>query len=77
MLRFWNTLLRMDLSTVESCVEPLPDKILQAGLGGKGLGSHLLLKEAPPQAEPLSAANPLIFTCGLLTLIVLQSSHSN
>ncbi len=74
LLGFWNALLRVDLSTGESCVEPLPDKILQAGLGGKGLGSHLLLKEVPPQVDPLSAANPLIFTCGPLTATAMPGA---
>jgi aldehyde:ferredoxin oxidoreductase len=45
---FFNQLLRIDLSNKKSIVEPIPDSILRTYLGGKGLGSYLLLKENPP-----------------------------
>lgn len=36
-------------------------------LGGKGLGTRLLLEQNPPQVDPLSAENRLIFACGPLS----------
>jgi aldehyde:ferredoxin oxidoreductase len=63
---FFNRLLRIDLSSNKTTVEPIPDSILQSYLGGKGLGSYLLLKENPPHVDPLSPQNRLIFTLGPL-----------
>ena len=63
---FFNQLLRIDLSKQRSSVEPIPDAVLQSYLGGKGLGSYLLLKENPPHVDPLSPQNHLIFTLGPL-----------
>jgi aldehyde:ferredoxin oxidoreductase len=63
---FFNRLLRIDLSSNKTTVEPIPDSILQSYLGGKGLGSYLLLKENPPHIDPFSPQNHLIFTLGPL-----------
>jgi aldehyde:ferredoxin oxidoreductase len=63
---FFNQLLRIDLSRKKASVDPIPDSILQSHLGGKGLGSYLLLKENPPHVDPFSAKNRLIFTLGPL-----------
>lgn len=63
---FFNQLLRIDLSLRKSTVEPIPESVLQSYLGGKGLGSYLLLKENPPQVDPFSPENRLIFTLGPL-----------
>src|SRR4030067_253063 len=63
---FFNQLLRIDLSKQKTTVEPIPDSILRSYLGGKGLGSHLLLKENPPHVDPFSPENRLIFTLGPL-----------
>ncbi|MBS3920925.1 MAG: aldehyde ferredoxin oxidoreductase family protein [Deltaproteobacteria bacterium] len=63
---FFNRLLRIDLSDKKTTVEPIPDSILRSYLGGKGLGSYLLLKENPPHVDPFSPENHLIFTLGPL-----------
>jgi aldehyde:ferredoxin oxidoreductase len=63
---FFNQLLRIDLSKQKSTVEPIPEAILRTYLGGKGLGSYLLLKENPPHIDPFSPQNRLIFTLGPL-----------
>ncbi len=63
---FFNQLLRIDLSKKRWTTEPIPDSILKSYLGGKGLGSYLLLKENPSQVDPLSPENHLIFTLGPL-----------
>ena len=63
---FFNRLLRIDLSKKKTTVEPIPDSILRSYLGGKGLGTFLLLKENPPHVDPFSPQNRLIFTLGPL-----------
>ncbi len=63
---FFNRLLRIDLSKEKTTVQPIPDSVLKSYLGGKGLGSYLLLKENPPHVDPLSPENHLIFTLGPL-----------
>jgi aldehyde:ferredoxin oxidoreductase len=63
---FFNQLLRIDLSKKKSRVEPIPEPILRTYLGGKGLGSYLLLKENPSRVDPFSPENRLIITLGPL-----------
>ena len=63
---FFNQLLRINLSNHKSTVEPIPESILRSYLGGKGLGSYLLLKENPPHIDPFSPENRLIITLGPL-----------
>ena len=63
---FFNRLLRVDLSKQKTSVEPIPDSILRSYLGGKGLGTFLLLRENPPHVDPFSPQNHLIFTLGPL-----------
>jgi aldehyde:ferredoxin oxidoreductase len=63
---FFNQLLRINLSHQKSTVEPIPESILRSYLGGKGLGSYLLLKENPPHIDPFSPENRLIITSGPL-----------
>jgi len=64
---FFNQLLRINLSKQKSTVEPIPESILRTYLGGKGLGSYLLLKENPPRIDPFSPENRIIFTLGPLS----------
>jgi aldehyde:ferredoxin oxidoreductase len=63
---FFNRLLRINLSNQETAIEPIDEAVLQSHLGGKGLGSFLLLKENPPGVPPFSPKNRLIFTLGPL-----------
>jgi aldehyde:ferredoxin oxidoreductase len=63
---FFNQLLRVDLTKQETSVEPIPESVLRSYLGGKGLGSFLLLKENPPHVNPFSPQNRLVFTLGPL-----------
>lgn len=71
---FFNKLLRINLSKKESMVEEIPDTLLQSYLGGKGLGSYILLKENPPKINPLSPDNRLIFTLGPLADTLFHGS---
>jgi aldehyde:ferredoxin oxidoreductase len=63
---FFNQLLRINLSHQKFTVEPIPESVLRSYLGGKGLGSYLLLKENPSHIDPFSPENRLIITSGPL-----------
>ena len=57
-------LLRVDLTTRTSRQETLPPELIRDYIGGKGIGTHLLLQEVGPEVDPLSPQNKLIFVTG-------------
>ncbi|MBC7342937.1 MAG: aldehyde ferredoxin oxidoreductase family protein [Clostridia bacterium] len=61
---FHNRLLRINLEAMDYAEEDLEDGLLREVLGGKGLGTYLLYKNAPIGVDPLSPNNPLIFAPG-------------
>lgn len=67
MYGFYGKLLRVDLTKKVSSVEEIPSQVFKTYLGGKGLGSYLLLKNISPGTEPFSADNKIIFTTGNAT----------
>jgi len=64
---FYNKMLNIDLSKREYWVEQISDNILEAVLGGRGLGVYLLWKNLKKDTDPLSPQNVLIFTVGPAT----------
>jgi len=64
MYGFHNRLLRVNLTERTFEMEAIPDDILAAYLGGKGLATHLLLENTPPGVDPLSPQNVLIVATG-------------
>ena len=64
---FFNKILRINLKTKTFQEETIPDSVYEAYLGGKGLGTYLLMKENPPGVDPLSPQNKLIFCVGPTT----------
>jgi aldehyde:ferredoxin oxidoreductase len=62
-----NDLLRIDLTSGSSRAETLDRGLLRGSIGGKGIGSHLLLDEVGPDVDPLSPQNKIIFAIGPLT----------
>jgi aldehyde:ferredoxin oxidoreductase len=64
---FFNRLLRVDCAGRRYTYEDIPDSVLEATLGGKGLGAHLLMAENPPGVDPLSPENRFIVTVGPVT----------
>lgn len=64
-------LLLVDLTESKITEQSIDDAVLKQYLGGKGLGSHLLLKMLPPGIDPLSPQNKLIFATGPATDTVL------
>jgi aldehyde:ferredoxin oxidoreductase len=59
-------MLRVNLTEQSFQVEIIPEQIIDAYLGGRGLGVYLLYKTIGPGVDPLSPENPLIFSTGLV-----------
>lgn len=64
-------MLIIDLTNSNITEKELDAELFKNYLGGKGLGSYLLMKILPPGIDPLSAENVLIFTTGPATGTVL------
>jgi len=64
---FFNKILRINLKARTFVEETIPDSVYETYLGGKGLGTYLLMKENPPGVDPLSSRNRLIFCLGPIT----------
>ena len=64
---FFNKLLRVNLDAGTFSYESISDAILQQTLGGKGLGTYLLMKENPPGVDPLSPESKFIICTGPVT----------
>ena len=64
---FFNKILRINLKTKTFKEETIPDSVYETYLGGKGLGTYLLMEENPPGVDPLSPNNKLIFCTGPIT----------
>lgn len=64
---FFNRLLRINLASQSFAYEDIPDSLLQKTLGGKGLGTHLLMKENAEGVDPLSPENVFIIVTGPVT----------
>ena len=61
---FFNRILRVNLTAKTYRVEPIADEVLQQTLGGKGLGTYLLLENNPAGVDPLSPENRFIIALG-------------
>jgi aldehyde:ferredoxin oxidoreductase len=66
--------LRVDLTTGRAEAEALPVAWAEAYLGGNGLGTRVLWEEVPPEVDPLSPANRLVFAPGLLGGTLMPNS---
>jgi len=68
--RYW----RFDLSQGRGERRPIPEAVLRGYLGGVGLGSWLLHREAPAGVEPLAPDAPLVFAFSPLVGTPLTTS---
>src|SRR5216684_2866380 len=66
--------LRIDLTTGNSQWKPLAEDVLRRFLGGVGLATWLLHREAPPGVDPLAPEAPLIFSLSPLVGTPLTTS---
>jgi len=64
---FFNKLLVIDAANRTFRTESLEDELLAQGLGGKGLGTRLLMGKVPAGVDPFSPDNPLVLTLGPAT----------
>lgn len=64
---FFGQILNVDLSSKTWQAEKIDHEVYANYLGGKGLGTYLMLKNIPPKTDPLSPNNCLIFTVGPIT----------
>ncbi len=64
---FFNRLIRINVRSGTYTIEEIPDRVLANYLGGKGLGTYLLIKNNPPGIDPLSPENRIIFVTGCAT----------
>jgi aldehyde:ferredoxin oxidoreductase len=61
-----NRVLHIDLTTGETHVERPGEVVYRLLVGGRAMVSYLLLRDLPPQTEPLSPGNLLIFAPGMM-----------
>ncbi|MDP7287618.1 MAG: aldehyde ferredoxin oxidoreductase N-terminal domain-containing protein, partial [Phycisphaerae bacterium] len=61
---YWQRLLRINLTTRTSQVEPISEDDLKGFVGGAGLGGEILRRETQAKLDPYSPENRLIFTTG-------------
>jgi len=71
---FHGAYLRFDLTSGRAQRIPIPTRVLRAYLGGVGLGTWLLHREAPVGVEPFEPAAPLIFSFSPLVGTPLTTS---
>jgi aldehyde:ferredoxin oxidoreductase len=64
---FHGKMLTIDPGGKSFSIDRIDDEIFETCLGGKGLGTHLLLKYNPPGVDPMSPENRLIFVTGPVT----------
>jgi len=63
----WNRFLRVDLTAQKVEIFSLPPDYFPLYLGGKSLGTRLMLDEQLYNVEPLAAENKIIMLCGPLS----------
>lgn len=68
-------ILIIDLTREDYTSEKLPPKIVKKLLGGKGIGTYLLLREIKPNIDPLSPNNVIIFGTGPLNCTIAPTSN--
>ncbi|MBW1896219.1 MAG: aldehyde:ferredoxin oxidoreductase, partial [Deltaproteobacteria bacterium] len=61
---FYGRILFVNLTERRFRIQAVGEEVLGKTLGGKGLGSRLLLASNPPEVDPLSPENHLIFATG-------------
>jgi aldehyde:ferredoxin oxidoreductase len=66
--------LRIDLTSGTARSVPLGERTLRRYLGGAGLGTYLLSREAPARVDPMAPAAPLLFVLSPLVGTPLTTS---
>jgi aldehyde:ferredoxin oxidoreductase len=74
---YWGRILRVDLSSGQVSVDEQDAKFYRTYFGGRGIVAHYLLKEVPPDCDPLGAENILVFAASVLTGTAIPGSGRN
>ena len=69
------TALEIDLSQGKIESKPINLKLYETYLGGKGVGARLLWDRVPPEVEPFSQDNLLVFAAGVLVGTPIPSAN--
>jgi aldehyde:ferredoxin oxidoreductase len=70
-------ILRVNLSSSDISVEEPEEDFYRTYFGGWGFVAYYLLKEVPPEVEPLAPENKLIFALGPVTGVPIAGSARN
>ena len=68
-------LLHVDLTNRETRTEEIPEPLLRRYLGGGALAAHILLRDCPPNADPLGPDNVLVFTTSVINGLSLSGTN--
>ena len=71
---FFNQLIRVNLQSRTHTVERIPQTVFETYLGGKGLGTYLLITNNPARVDPLSAKNRVVFAIGCTSGLKVHGS---
>ena len=72
---FYERFYAIDLTRRTAEIRPLPERVKEILLGGKGIGTYLLLKETQdPPADAFDPDNPVIFAIGPVTGLRVHGS---
>ena len=74
---YWGRILRVDLGSGRVSVDEHDAKFYRTYFGGRGIVAHYLLKEVPPDCDPLGAENVLIFAASVLTGTAIPGAGRN
>jgi len=67
MYGYMGKILRVDLTTNKIKLESLEEDVIRNYLGGTGIATNIIYHELPPETDPLSRENKLVFATGPLT----------
>ncbi len=70
-------ILKVDLSTGKTWIEPLSEETAKKYIGGIGLGMRLFLDNSKPGVDPFSSENPLVFVTGPLSGTMAASAGNS
>ena len=72
---FYQRYYAIDLTRRTAEIRPLPVRVTETLLGGKGIGTYLLLNETQdPPVDPFDPDNPAIFAIGPVTGLRVHGS---
>ncbi len=71
---FWGKMLIIDLTTGTHKTEHIPAEWVENYFGQKGLGARILMEDVPPDTDPLSPENELVFTTSVMAGTIVSCS---